>query len=101
MPAIAGPPECRRSSALRSGAGALVDLDSLPLSLTRPSFTMNQNDFRRFAQQLQKAAGGGAGGGGGFPRGTPPRGFFAGGGLIVALVAGGLALNASLFNGAY
>ncbi|EIM86056.1 uncharacterized protein STEHIDRAFT_169061 [Stereum hirsutum FP-91666 SS1] len=59
---------------------------------------MNQNDFRRFAQQIQKAAGGGGGGGGGFPRGTPPRGFFAGGGLIVALVAGGLALNASLFN---
>lgn len=73
---------------------------SLPLTLTRPSLTMNQNDLRRFAQQLQKAAGGG-GGGGGFPRGTPPRGVFAGGGLIVALVAGGLALNASLFNGTY
>jgi len=28
-----------------------------------------------------------------------PGGLFAGGGLIVALIAGGLALNASLFNG--
>ena len=53
-----------------------------------------QEAFRRFAQQLQRASKGG----GGFPGGSP-RGLFAGGGLVVALVAGGLALNASLFNG--
>lgn len=52
-----------------------------------------QEAFRRFAQQLQRASKGG----GGFPGGSP-RGLFAGGGLVVALVAGGLALNASLFN---
>lgn len=73
---------------------------SLPLTnASPPSLTMNQNDFRRFAQQIQKAAGGG-GGAGGFPRGGPPRGTIAGGGLIIALIAGGLVLNASLFNGA-
>jgi prohibitin 2 len=55
-----------------------------------------QEAFRRFAQQLQRAAQGN----GGFPGGSP-RGLFAGGGLIIALVAGGLALNASLFNGAH
>ena len=49
----------------------------------------NQEAFKRFARQVQKASqGGGA-----------PKGLFAGGGFIVALVAGGLALNASLFNG--
>ncbi|KAI9443369.1 band 7 family-domain-containing protein [Lactarius indigo] len=52
-----------------------------------------QEAFRRFAQQLQRASKGG----GGFPGGSP-RGLFAGGGLIIALVAGGVALNASLFN---
>ena len=41
----------------------------------------------------------GDGGGGGGSR-FPSRGFFTGSGLIVALVGGGLALNASLFNGA-
>ncbi|KDQ62297.1 hypothetical protein JAAARDRAFT_121257 [Jaapia argillacea MUCL 33604] len=50
-----------------------------------------QDTFRRLAQQLQR----GAGGGGGMPGG---KGLFAGGGLIIALVAGGVALNASLFN---
>lgn len=57
-----------------------------------------QEAFRRFAQQLQRASQGG--GGGGFPGGAP-RGLFAGGGLVVALIAGGLALNASLFNGTH
>jgi hypothetical protein len=64
---------------------------------TSPAPMNNQQEaFRRFAQQLQRASQGG----GGFPGGTP-RGLFAGGGLIVALVAGGLALNASLFNGTH
>ena len=53
-----------------------------------------QEAFRRFAQQLQRASKGG----GGFPGGSP-RGLFAGGGLVIVLVAGGIALNASLFNG--
>ena len=53
-----------------------------------------QEAFRRFAQQLQRASQGS----GGFPGGTP-RGLFAGGGLLIALVVGGVALNASLFNG--
>ena len=49
--------------------------------------------FRRLAQQLQQVSrqGGGRKPGGG--------GVFAGSGLIVALVAGGFALNASLFTG--
>lgn len=54
-----------------------------------------QEAFRRFAQQLQRASQGA----GGFPGGSTPRGLFAGGGLVIALIAGGLALNASLFNG--
>ncbi|KIP05168.1 hypothetical protein PHLGIDRAFT_108574 [Phlebiopsis gigantea 11061_1 CR5-6] len=53
-----------------------------------------QDAFKRFAQQLQRA-GKNAGNGGKLPGG---RGFFAGSGLLVALVGGGLALNASLFN---
>lgn len=48
-----------------------------------------QEAFKRIANQLRNASSGGG-----------PRGFFAGGGLIIALVAGGVALNASLFNGA-
>ncbi|KAI0688882.1 band 7 family-domain-containing protein [Earliella scabrosa] len=56
---------------------------------------MNSQDaFRRLAQQLQRAS---AGGGGGGPR-MPGRGFFTGSGLLLALVGGGIALNASLFN---
>lgn len=31
----------------------------------------------------------------------PGRGFFTGSGLLLALVGGGIALNASLFNGTY
>ncbi|EGN98248.1 hypothetical protein SERLA73DRAFT_138591 [Serpula lacrymans var. lacrymans S7.3] len=53
-----------------------------------------QEAFRRFAQQLQRASQGG--GGGGIPGG--PGKFFAGSGLLIALVGGGIALNASLFN---
>ena len=50
--------------------------------------------FRRLAQQIQavsRAGGGGSGPGG--------RGAIAGSGLLIALVGGGLLLNASLFNG--
>jgi prohibitin 2 len=50
-----------------------------------------QEAFQRLQNQLKRAAGQG---GGKLPRG----GAFAGGGLIVALIAGGIALNASLFN---
>lgn len=50
-----------------------------------------QDAFRKLAQQLQRARQGGGG---------PPKGVFAGTGLLIALVAGGVALNASLFNGA-
>lgn len=55
----------------------------------------SQEGWKRLTNQLQKAVA--SGGRGGVPGG---RGAFAGGGLLVALVAGGLALNASLFNGA-
>ncbi|KAJ3811877.1 band 7 family-domain-containing protein [Lentinula aff. lateritia] len=48
---------------------------------------MDPDSFRKFATQVRKAGGN-----------KPPQGFLAGGGLLVALVAGGLALNASLFN---
>jgi len=48
-----------------------------------------QDTFRRLAQQLQRVSQGG----GGFPGGSP-RGLFAGGGLVITLIAGGLALNA-------
>jgi hypothetical protein len=50
-----------------------------------------QQTFRRLAQQLQRSGGGG---------GRPPPGLIGGTGLLVALVGGGLLLNASLFNGA-
>ncbi|KAF9046741.1 band 7 family-domain-containing protein [Panaeolus papilionaceus] len=51
-----------------------------------------QEAFQRFAKQL-RTVGGGKG-----PLGGGPRGLFAGSGLLIALVGGGLALNASLFN---
>ncbi len=52
--------------------------------------------FRQFAKQLETVARQGGGGG----NLTPGRGGAAGAGLLVALVGGGLLLNASLFNGA-
>ncbi|KAI9058148.1 proteolysis and peptidolysis-like protein [Trametes sanguinea] len=56
---------------------------------------MNSQDaWRRLTQQVQRATSGGGGGG---PR-MPVRGFFTGTGLLLALVGGGIALNASLFN---
>jgi len=54
-----------------------------------------QEAFRRFARQIRVAGGGSQGR---FP-GGPGGGLFAGSGLLVALVAGGFALNAALFNG--
>lgn len=55
-----------------------------------------QEAFRRLAQQLQRAS---SGGGGPLPGGS--KGFFAGSGLLIALVGGGVLLNASLFNGTF
>lgn len=63
--------------------------------------------FAKLAQQLNRArmqasGGGGKGGAGGNPFGGLPgggKGAATGGGLIIALAAGGLALNYSLFNG--
>ena len=51
-----------------------------------------QDAWRRLSQQLQRASSGGG------PR-MPGKGFFTGTGLLLALVGGGVALNASLFNG--
>ncbi|KAG6890840.1 hypothetical protein C0995_003273 [Termitomyces sp. Mi166 len=48
-----------------------------------------QEAFRKLANQLKVAKGG---------PGPAGKGFFAGSGLLIALVAGGLTLNASLFN---
>jgi prohibitin 2 len=53
--------------------------------------TPGGDSFRRFAQQVQRTASSGGGGGG--------RGALAGGGLLIALAVGGVAINASLFNG--
>jgi hypothetical protein len=52
-----------------------------------------QEAFRRLANQLRTASGGGGG--------PAPKGLFAGSGLLISLIAGGFALNASLFNGMY
>ncbi|KII86748.1 hypothetical protein PLICRDRAFT_164044 [Plicaturopsis crispa FD-325 SS-3] len=52
-----------------------------------------QEAFRRLTRQLQNATGGN---GGRIPGGSG--GLFAGGGLLVALVGGGVLLSASLFN---
>ena len=52
-----------------------------------------QEVFRRFTRQLRVVGGGN----GKFPGGGG--GLFAGSGLLVALVAGGFALNSALFNG--
>lgn len=48
---------------------------------------MDSEAIRNIQRQLRNAGG-------------PGKGFFAGGGLIAAVVLGGVALNASLFNGA-
>ncbi|CDO75429.1 hypothetical protein BN946_scf184916.g13 [Trametes cinnabarina] len=57
----------------------------------------SQEAWRRLTHQLQRASSGGGGGG---PR-MPIKGFFTGTGLLLALIGGGVALNASLFNDAY
>lgn len=49
---------------------------------------MDPESFRKFATQVRSVGNGG-----------PPRGFLTGSGLLIVLVAGGFALNASLFNG--
>ncbi|TYJ51200.1 prohibitin-2, partial [Cryptococcus floricola] len=58
--------------------------------------------WAKIAQQLNRArvqaSGGGGGGGRGSGGGGPAKGFMAGGGAIVALAAGGIALNSALFN---
>jgi prohibitin 2 len=48
----------------------------------------NSDQFRRFAQAVQRQASSGGG-----------RGLFAGGGLLIALAGGGVLLTSSLFNG--
>ena len=52
-----------------------------------------QEAFRRLANQLRSTSSGGG------P--LPGKGFFAGSGLLIALIGGGIALNASLFNGPF
>lgn len=54
-----------------------------------------QEAFRRFARQIRVPGGGINGRFSGGPGG----GLFAGSGLLIALVAGGFALNSALFNG--
>jgi hypothetical protein len=54
--------------------------------------------FQRFAQQVSRQGRVRAGNGGGAPSSIPP-GVGAGGAALVALIGGGLLLNASLFNG--
>ena len=48
-----------------------------------------QEALRRLANQLRSTNSGGG----------PGKGFFAGSGFLIALIGGGVALNASLFNG--
>ena len=50
-----------------------------------------QEAFRRLANQIKSTNAGGG----------PGKGFFAGSGLLIALIGGGIALNASLFNGPF
>jgi prohibitin 2 len=59
-------------------------------SLAKSVMNDRQEAFRRFANQLRRAGNVGSG--------PSPKGIFAGSGLLVALIAGGVALNASLFN---
>lgn len=49
---------------------------------------MDPESFRKFATQVRSVGNGG-----------PTKGFITGSGLLIALVAGGFVLNASLFNG--
>jgi prohibitin 2 len=58
------------------------------------AFARLAQQLNRARQQAQRSGGGGSGGGG--PGG--PAGLLAGSGMLIVLVAGGLALNASLFN---
>lgn len=51
-----------------------------------------QEAFRQLQSRLQKFSSGGGGGPG-------PKGVLTGTGALVLLIAGGLAVNASLFNG--
>jgi len=59
----------------------------LPENVSVLPTTMDQDALRKLANQLKNASTSGG-----------PRGFFAGSGLLVALVAGGIVLNSSLFN---
>lgn len=72
----------------------LVTKRSLP-SLQVPATMNGQEAFRKLANQLKNA------GGSGSPLPGAPKGLFAGSGLLITLIAGGFALNASLFNGKY
>ena len=56
---------------------------------------MDSEALKNIQRQLKRAAN--QGGSGKLPGG--PGGLFAGGGLIATLIAGGLLLNMSLFNG--
>jgi hypothetical protein len=74
----------------------VVSASAFPVDILLPPtvyFTMNdgQEAFRKFANQLKTR---------GSPGGPGGKGLFAGSGLLIALVAGGFALNQSLFNGA-
>ena len=82
----------------RGSEAGLPPLTGCRVHITGTPYSMNdqQEALRRFAQQIKRASNGG----GGFPGGSP-RGLYAGGGLLIALVAGGIALNASLFNGGH
>lgn len=71
----------------------LIDFTSVPV--VKAEHTMNpqqgRDAFARFAAQLQRQARAGGGG--------PGRGLLGGGAGLILLVGGGIALNASLFNG--
>ena len=88
-------PVCRASVVSAVDAVTPAFSFSFPrLYLVPPLFIMNspQDAWKKLGQQLQRA------GGSGGPR-MPGKGFFTGTGLLLALVGGGVALNASLFNG--
>lgn len=77
---------------------SLLSAHCVPRFLHRapPNAMNSQQALKRLAQQLERARQNASGGNNRFPGG---KGFTAGGGLLVALIAGGFALNASLFNG--